>query len=73
MTGPTPYSLLRDARKAGWPEARIIIDDHGRQIVECWITRPAAPAPANDWTKFEENHAPENMAISKGVQGQKRR
>jgi hypothetical protein len=71
MTRPTPHKLLTAARSAGWPSARLEIDDAGK-IVLIVSNDKAEAEPANTWQKFEARHAAEVVAIRQDVPRRKR-
>ena len=71
MTRQTPHKLLTAARNAGWPSARLEIDDAGKMVLIV-SNEEAQPEPANDWQRFEAEHAAKNVAIREGIPRRKR-
>ena len=60
---PTAYSILTDARRAGWESVKLTFDAEGRIAVECGRDTQDQE-PADPWEKFEAKHAAENVALS---------
>lgn len=72
MTRQTPHKLLTAARSAGWPSARLEIDDAGKMVLIVSNDQTEAEQPANTWQKFEARHAAEVVALRQDVPHRKR-